>query len=40
MQDYKNLNTVTIKNKYPLPLISELVIKLQDVQYFTKLNIY
>ena len=25
MQDYRMLNEMTVKNKYPLPLISELV---------------
>ena len=28
-----------MKNKYPLPLISELINKLQGAQYFTKLNV-
>ena len=39
VQDYQVLNAVTIKNKYPLPLISELINKLQGAQYFTKLNV-
>ena len=30
---------MTIKNRYPLPLISELVDKLQGAKYFTKLDI-
>ena len=30
---------VTIKNKYPLPLISKLINKLQGAQYFTKLDV-
>ena len=28
IQDYRALNAITVKNKYPLPLISELVEKL------------
>ena len=31
---------MTIKNKYPLFLISELVTKLQGTYYFTKLDVY
>ena len=29
-----------VKNKYPLPLISELINKLQGAKYFTKLNVW
>ena len=29
-----------VKNKYPLPLVSKLVNKLQGAKYFTKLNIH
>ena len=29
VQDYRALNTVTVKNRYPLPLISELVSQLR-----------
>jgi len=39
VQDYKTLNTMTIKNKYLLSLISKLVTKLQGAHYFTKLDI-
>ena len=39
VQNYCALNTVTIKNKYPLPLISELVFQLREAQYFTKLDV-
>ena len=28
-----------MKNKYPLPLISELIEKLQEARYFTKLDV-
>ena len=40
VQDYRALNAITIKNKYPLPLISELINKLQGAKYFTKLNVW
>ena len=40
VQDYWALNAVTIKNKYPLPLISKLINKLQGVKYFTKLDVH
>jgi len=33
------LNAVTIKNRYPLPLISELVSQLHGAKYFTKLDV-
>ena len=33
------MNEWTIKNAYPLPLISELMDKIQGAKYFTKLNI-
>ena len=38
-QDYCYLNEWTIKNAYPLPLISELMDKVQGARYFTKLYI-
>jgi len=39
VQDYRALNAVTIKNRYPLPLISELVSQLRRAKYFTKLDV-
>ena len=39
VQDYQQLNEAMIKNKYPLPLIQELIDKVQGAKYFTKLNI-
>src|SRR5277367_4402951 len=38
-QDYRTLNEGTIKNTYPLPLISELIDQLKGSKYFTKLDI-
>ena len=39
VQDYYALNAVTVKNRYPLLLISELVSQLCRAWYFTKLDI-
>jgi len=39
VQDYRALNSIMVKNKYPLPLISKLVSQLRGARYFTKLNI-
>jgi len=39
VQDYRVLNFMTVKNKYPLLLISELVLQLCGAKYFTKLDV-
>ena len=39
IQDYRPLNAMTVKNKYPLPLIPELISKLRGAKYFTKLDV-
>jgi len=39
VRDYRVLNAITGKNKYPLPLIPELIVKLRGAKYFTKLDI-
>jgi len=40
VQNYHALNAVTVKNRYPLPLISKLVSQLHGAQYFTKLDVH
>ena len=35
--DYRALNKVTMKNKYPIPLIANIFDQLGQVRYFTKL---
>lgn len=37
--DYYSLNKVTVKNRYPLPLISELIDRLSKAKIFTKLDL-
>jgi Reverse transcriptase (RNA-dependent DNA polymerase) len=39
IQDYHLLNSMTVKNRYPLPLISEVVDTLKNAKYFTKLDV-
>ncbi|SJL07242.1 uncharacterized protein ARMOST_10585 [Armillaria ostoyae] len=39
VQDYHKLNKMTIKNRYPLLLISKLMDKLGSAKYFTKIDI-
>jgi hypothetical protein len=38
-QDYRGLNNVTIKNRYPLPLIRETLDALCNAKWYTKLDI-
>ena len=37
--DYYKLNTLTKKNRYPLPLINETLVRLSRARIFTKLDI-
>ncbi|KAF9801195.1 hypothetical protein IEO21_10184 [Rhodonia placenta] len=39
VQDYRRLNTITVKNRYPLPLIAEMVDKLRGATLFTKFDV-
>ena len=36
--DYRGLNEMTIKNRYPLPLIQETLARLQNAKWYTKLD--
>jgi len=40
VQDYQALNSMTVKNKYSLLLISKLVSQLCRARYFTKLDVH
>ena len=40
VQDYRLLNSKTIKNKYPLPLIQDLIDCTKQARYFTKLDMH
>ena len=37
--DYRQLNKVTIRNKYPLPRIDDLFNQLQEENYFSKIDL-
>jgi hypothetical protein len=39
IQDYQALNVITRKNRYLLPLIDDLIHRLKDARYFTKLDV-
>ena len=38
-QDYQKLNEITIKNRYPLPIVSDIVSQLKGAWYFTKFDV-
>lgn len=37
--DYRGLNAITIKNRYPIPLISETLTKLAKAKYYTRFDV-
>ena len=37
--DYRSLNEMTIKNKYPLPCIDDLFDQLRGAKYFSKIDL-
>jgi hypothetical protein len=39
VQDYRRLNKITIKNRYPLPLAADIINQLTGAQYFTKFDV-
>ena len=39
VMDYRKLNRQTVKNNYPLPLITELVDNMGSKQVFTKMDL-
>jgi hypothetical protein len=39
VQDYRRLNKITIKNRYPLPLAADIVNWLTGAQLFTKFDV-
>ena len=38
--DYCSLNKQTIKNNYPLPLITDLIDNMESKRVFTKMNLW
>ena len=39
VQDYRKLNAYTVKNRYPLPLVVNIISCLQGAWYFTKMDV-
>ena len=38
-QDYRYINQWTKRNTYPLPLVTDLLLKLRNAKYFSKLDL-
>ena len=39
VQDYQKLNEITVKNSYPLLLVSDMLTRLHDAEWFTTLDL-
>ena len=39
VQDYRKLNSMTIRNRYPLPLVPDIMTRVAGAKYFTKLDV-
>ena len=39
VQDYRRVNTATVKDSWPLPLISDVLTKIKDAQHFSKFDV-
>lgn len=39
MQDYRKLNMITVRNRYPIPCITDLVDSLSKARIFTKIDL-
>src|SRR5258707_2649389 len=39
IQDYRKLNKITVKNSYPLPLVSDVLTHLHGAEFFTVLDL-